>query len=161
MLRYASDDGHAPARYAYGLALTEGLRGEEMVDVSFIQDDSVLAMFLPSELMHLTAGLLAKLDSEIAEKIAECRDQADPNRDIDNQFEKVADFLDYIRYLVEADEVFERKHSELTADLEQAKKDVEAKKSDEEDEDSFFNTVPRAVQREQEGGRSVFSDVDE
>lgn len=131
------------------------------LDVSFIQDDSVLAMFLPSELMHLTAGLLAKLNSEIAEKIAECRDQADPNGDIDNQFEKVADFLDYVRYLVEADEVFERKHSELTADLEQAKKDVEAKKSDEEDEDSFFNTVPRAVQREQEGGRSVFSDVDE
>ena len=104
---------------------------------------------------------MAKLDSEIAEKIAKCRTQADPNGDIDSQFEGVADFLDDIRYLVEADEVFENKHSELIADLDQAKKSVEAEKSDEEEENSFFSNVPRAAQREQEGGRSVFSDVDE
>jgi len=131
------------------------------LDASFVQDESILAMFRPSELMHLTAGLLAKLDSKIAEKIAGCRAQADPDRDIDSQFEEVADFLDDIRYLVEADEVFENKHRELTANLEQAKKSVEAEQSNEEEESSFFNTVPRAVQREQEGGRSVFSDVDE
>ena len=104
---------------------------------------------------------MAKLDSEIAEKIAKCRTQADPNGDIDSQFEEVADFLDHIRYLVEADEVFENKYSELTANLEQAKKSVEAEKSDEDEDSSFYNAVPRAVQREQEGGRSVFSDVDE
>jgi hypothetical protein len=131
------------------------------LDASFVRDESILAMFRPSELMHLTAGLLAKLDSEIAEKIAGCRAQADPDRDIDSQFEGVTDFLDDIRYLVEADEVFEKKHSELTANLDQAKKSVEAEKSDEEEESSFFNALPRAVQREQEGGRSVFSDVDE
>ena len=131
------------------------------LDASFVQNESILAMFRPSELMHLTAGLLAKLDSEIAEKIAECRTQADPNGDIDSQFEEVADFLDHIRYLVEADEVFENKYSELTANLEQAKKSVEAEKSDEDEDSSFYNAVPRAVQREQEGGRSVFSDVDE
>lgn len=131
------------------------------LDASFIQDDSILAMFRPSELMQLTAGLLAKLDSEIAEKIAECREQADPDGDIDSQFEEVADFLDHIRYLVEADEVFESKYRELTVYLDQAKKEVEAKKSNEEEGTSFFSAVPRAVQREQEGGRSVFSDVDE
>jgi hypothetical protein len=54
------------------------------LDVSFIQDDPVISMFLPSELMHLTVGLLAKLESEIAEKIEECREQADSNRDIDS-----------------------------------------------------------------------------
>lgn len=131
------------------------------LDASFVQDDNILAMFRPSELMHLTAGLLAKLDSEIAEKIAECRKQADPDGDIDSQFEEVADFLDYIRYVVEADAVFEKKYGELAADLDKAKKDVEARKSNEEEESSFFNSVPRAVQREQQGGRSVFSDVDE
>jgi len=31
LLRYASDAGHAPARYQYGLALAEGRRGEEYV----------------------------------------------------------------------------------------------------------------------------------
>lgn len=130
-------------------------------DASFVQDKSILAMFRPSELMHLTAGLLAKLDSEIAEKIKGCRAQADPDRDIDSQFEGVADFLDDIRYVVEADEVFGSKYSELTANLNQAKKSVEAEKSEEVETNSFFSTVPRAVQREQEGGRSVFSDVDE
>lgn len=130
-------------------------------DASFIQDDSILAMFRPSELMRLTTGLLAKLDSEIAEKIEECRDQADPDDDIESQFQEVSDFLDHIRYLVEADEIFESKHDELNASLNQAKKEVEAKKSNDDEDDSFFNSVPRAVQRERQGGRSIFSDVDE
>ena len=132
------------------------------LDASFIQDDSILAMFRPSELMHLTAGLLAKLDSEVSEKISTCREEADPDGDIDSQFEEVSDFLDSIRYLVEADSVFEEKHDKLLADLDQARKDVEAEKSDDEEETSFFNSVPRAaVQSKQQGGRSIFSDVDE
>lgn len=133
----------------------------DSLDASFIQNDGILAMFRPSELMHLTASLLAKLDSEIAQKISDCREGADPDSDIDSQFEEVADFLDHIRYLVEADEVFEEKHAELTVELDQAKKDVEAEKSDEEVECSFFSSVPRAVQREQHDDRSIFSDVDE
>jgi energy-coupling factor transporter ATP-binding protein EcfA2 len=131
------------------------------LDASFIQDEKILALFEPSELMQLTTGLLAKLDSEIAEKIAECHENADPDIDIDSQFEEVTDFLDDIRYLVEAGQVFEKNHYELTDELDRAKKDVESKKSNEEDDSSFFNSVPRAAQREQQGGRSVFSDVDE
>jgi len=131
------------------------------LDASFIQDDRILAMFQPYELMQLTACLLAKLDLEVAQKIVDLREQAHPDVDIDSQFEAVADFLDDIRYLVEADGVFEDKYSELTLALEQAKQEVLAEKSDEEEEDSFFNSVPRATQREQQDGRSVFSDVDE
>lgn len=98
----------------------------------------------------------------MSEKIASCLEEADPDGDIDSQFEEVSDFLDSIRYLVDADAVFQEKHDKLTADLDQAKKDVEAKKSDEEEGTSFFTSVPRAaVQREQQGGRSIFSDVDE
>jgi len=133
----------------------------DSLDASFIQDDNFLGMFQPSELMRLTAGLLAKLDTEIAQKISDCRDSADPSSDIDSQFEEVTDFLDDIRYLVEADAVFEEKHSELIAEVEQAKRDVEAEKSDEEEEGSFFNSIPTAIQHEQHGGRSVFSDVDQ
>lgn len=132
------------------------------LDASFILDDSILAVFSPSELMRLTAGMLAKLDSEIPERISTCWEEADPDGDIDSQFEEVSSFLNSIRYLVEADSVFQEKHDKLTADLDQAKKDVEAKKSDDEEETSFFNSVPRAaVQCEQLSGRSIFSDVDE
>ncbi|WP_454824463.1 nSTAND3 domain-containing NTPase [Paraburkholderia xenovorans] len=131
------------------------------LDASFIQDDSILAMFQPSELMRLTVGLLAKLDSEIAQKIADRRAEADPDSDIDSQFEEVSEFLDDIRCLVESDSVFDNKFQELTRALKQAKEEVEAKKSPEEEEDSFFNSVPRATQSERQAGRSVFSDVDE
>lgn len=150
--------------------LTEDLRSDTVMtlvdgaiyslDASFIKDDGILAMFQPSELMNLTAGMLAKLDSEIAQKIAHHRAEADPDSDIDSQFEEVAEFLDDIRYLVEADSVFDNKFKDLIHALEQAKKEVEAEKSTEE-EDSFFNSVPRAVQREQQTSRSVFSDVEE
>jgi energy-coupling factor transporter ATP-binding protein EcfA2/CRP-like cAMP-binding protein len=160
---------HATA-YSMGL-LTDKVRSATVttlqdgalysLDASFIQDDDILAMFQPSELMHLTAGLLAKLDSEIAQKIAHLQAQADPNRDIDSQFEEVANFLDDIRFLVEADSVFDDKFKHLAWALERAKKEVEAEKSPEQEEDSFFSNVPVATQREQHGGRSVFSDVDE
>lgn len=131
------------------------------LDASFIQDDDILGMFQPSELMHLTAGLLAKLDSDIAQKISDCRDNADPYSDIDSQFEEVVDFLDDIQYLAEADAVFEAKYCELIAEVAQAKRDVEAEKSGEDETDSFFNSIPSAVQREQQSGRSLFSDVDQ
>lgn len=131
------------------------------LDASFIRDESILALFRPSELMRLTAGLLAKLDSEIAEEIATCQSEADPDGDIDSQFEKVTEFLYDIGILVEGGNTFEEKHDELTTDLEQAKKEVEAKKSDEEDEESFFNNMPAAARPQQQGGRSIFSDVDE
>lgn len=130
-------------------------------DASFIQDDSILAMFRPSELMHLTAGLLAKLDSEIEEQIEYRQDRANPDEDIDSQFEEESDFLDDMRYLVEADDVFESKYNELCSKLAVAKQEVEANKSNTEEESSFFTGVPRAVQPEQQGGRSIFSDVDQ
>ncbi|WP_206118845.1 restriction endonuclease [Chromobacterium fluminis] len=153
-----------------------GLLGEEMrsetvtmlqdgalytPDASFIIDDSILAMFRPLELMSLTAGLLAKLDTEISQKILDCRENADPDSDIDSQFEEVSDFLENLRYLVEADKVFEEKYNELIAELEQAKNDVEAEKSQEEEEDSLYSHVPQAMQLQEHGGRSVFSDIDE
>jgi energy-coupling factor transporter ATP-binding protein EcfA2 len=131
------------------------------LDASFVTDDGILALFRPSELMHLTAGLLAKLDSEIAEEIATCQSEADPDGDIDSQFEKVTEFLYDIRHLVEGGATFEEKHGKFTHDLEHAKKDVEAKKSDEEEETSFFNSMPAAARPQQQRGRSIFSDVDE
>ena len=60
-----------------------------------------------------------------------------------------------------ADAVFEAKYCELIAEVDQAKRDVEAEKSGEDETDSFFNSIPSAVQREQQSGRSLFSDVDQ
>jgi energy-coupling factor transporter ATP-binding protein EcfA2 len=131
------------------------------LDASFVQDDAILAMFQPSELMALTARLLAKLDAEISQKIDARRADADPDSDIDSHFEEIADFLDDIAYLVQSSSVFEEQHSALMLALQKAKGEVEAEKAPDEDKGSFFSNMPRAVQREQQGGRSIFSDVDE
>jgi hypothetical protein len=109
----------------------------------------------------MTAGLLAKLDSEVSETIGRYRDEADPDSDIDSQFEKVSNFLDDIHDLATADEFFEKMYDCLVGELTTAKSEVEAQKTQDEDDTSFFNSVPRAVQRVQQGGRSIFSDVDE
>lgn len=131
------------------------------LDASFFGDDSILGMFSPSELMRMTAGLLAKLDSEISETIGKYRDEADPDSDIDSQFEKVSNLLDDIHDLATADEFFEKMYDCLVDELKTAKSEVEALKTQGEEDASFFNSVPRAVQRVQQGGRSIFSDVDE
>ncbi|MDP1671073.1 MAG: hypothetical protein Q8L63_03190, partial [Alphaproteobacteria bacterium] len=131
------------------------------LDASFVGEDSILEMFSPSELMRMTAGLLAKLDSEISKTIGKYRDEADPDSDIDSQFEKVSNFLDDIQELATADKFFETMHDCLMDELKAAKAEVEAEKTQDEGDTSFFNSVPRAVQRVQQGGRSIFSDVDE
>ncbi|WP_240160758.1 hypothetical protein [Burkholderia sp. Ax-1719] len=131
------------------------------LDTSFIRDDSILKMFEPSELMRLTVGLLAKLDSEIEEDIERRRERADPDSSIDLQFEDVSELLFDISMLVENDGTFDEKVKYLTGVLEQARDAVEASKSTEDDDESFFKSIPRAMQQELQSGRSVFSDVDE
>lgn len=131
------------------------------LDASFLREDGILAILRPSELMRLSARLLAMLDADVAAKIEERRTQADPDRDVDSQFEDFTEFLYDIQDLVGYDGPFEEKHRELSDVLEMAKAKVKADKTDEEDKTSFFTSVPRAVQREQRSERSVFSDVDE
>jgi hypothetical protein len=133
------------------------------LDTSFIRNDEILAMFKPRELIDLTGRILAMLHTEISEKIAEQVNDADPDSDIDDQFETLREFLYDTSSLTDADNFFSDKHSELMDELEQAKKDVLARKSDDDDDDddSFFSSVPRAAKVERREGRSVFSDVDE
>jgi hypothetical protein len=136
-------------------------RALNLFDLSFIDDDCVLAMFEPVELMHFSAAILATMNSAVAERIAQLLEQADPSSDIDSQFEDVANFLSDLHNLAGADVVFEKQHQGLTDALYSAKSQVESQKSVDEDEPSVFWNAPAPRRGDQANGRSVFSDVDE
>ncbi len=138
--------------------LTDG--GTYSLDMSFLRSDDILALFKPRELMSLTGQVLAILHTEFSKKIAKCAEDADPDGDIDDQFNTLSEFLYDTSPLTE-DSFFGDKHSELSEELKRAKESVEVRKSDDDEEESFFNSVPRASKVEKHGGRSVFSDVAE
>ena len=132
------------------------------LDTSFLRSDEVLALFKPQELTSLTAQILAILHTELSGKITRCAEDADPDGDVDDQFETLSEFL-YDTGRLTDDGFFSDRCSELTEELERAKETVKARKSedDEEENKSFFNSVPHAAKVERRGGRSVFSDVGE
>ncbi|MCY1308351.1 hypothetical protein D9M70_583530 [compost metagenome] len=136
--------------------------GTYSLDMSFLRSDDILALFKPRELMRLAGKVLAILHTEFSGKIVKCAEEADPDGDIDDQFNSLREFLHDTNQLTE-DSFFDDKCSELMGELEQAKESVKARKvdDDDEEEESFFNNVPRAAKVEKRGGRSVFSDVAE
>lgn len=138
--------------------LIEG--GTYSLDLSFLRRDDILALFKPQELMSLAGKVLAILDAELSEKIVACAEDADPDGDIDDQFNTLREFLYDIVPLTESS-IFEDRRSKLVEELEKAKEDVKARKRDDEEEESFFNSVPNVAKVERRGGRSVFSDVAE
>ncbi|KPF45201.1 hypothetical protein IP87_06485 [beta proteobacterium AAP121] len=134
----------------------------DSLDTSFLTDDAVLALFKQRELMTLASQIVEILHTEISEKISDREDGADPSADIDDQFRDIRDFLDDISWFVE-DQFSDGKHSELLEELKLAMQRVAERKPDDEEEEneSFFNSVPRAAKVEGRGGRSIFSDVSE
>ncbi|MDT4857321.1 hypothetical protein FQZ97_917420 [compost metagenome] len=136
--------------------------GTYSLDMSFLRSDDILALFKPRELMRLAGKVLAILHTEFSGKIVKCAEEADPDGDIDDQFNSLREFLHDTNQLTE-DSFFDDKCSELMGELEQAKESVKARKvdDDDEEEESFFNNAPRAAKVEKRGGRSVFSDVAE
>lgn len=133
-----------------------------MVKTLSFRSDEILALFKPQELIRLTGQVLAILHTELSGRIAQCAEDADPDGDIDDQFESLSEFLYDIGGLTD-DSFSSDKFSELTEELERAKETVKASKSedDEGEKESFFNSVPRAAKVERRGGRSIFSDVGE
>ncbi|MDO9004779.1 MAG: hypothetical protein Q7V20_15130 [Aquabacterium sp.] len=157
---------------AHKLALlSEDVRGDTVYtlanaatysnDGSFLIYDDILALFKPSELIDLAGRLVAVLHTEFSRRISECAEDADPDGDIDDQFDTLSQFLSDTCLLMDHS-FFCDKHLELMDELERAKESVKARKSvEDEEEESFFNSIPRAAKVERRGGRSIFSDVAE
>jgi hypothetical protein len=54
--------------------------------MSFLRRDEILGSFKPQELMSLTAQILEILHTQLSRSIEECEAQANPERDVDDQF---------------------------------------------------------------------------
>lgn len=131
------------------------------LDVSFLSEDGILAMFEPRELMRLTVRLIAMLEDKIPAKIDDLACNGDADSDIDDQFSSVDSFVKRMQYIAEEDERIADRLDELERSIEEAKEEVRARKSEDEDDGSFFTNVPSATLAKETASRSIFSDVDE
>lgn len=130
------------------------------LDVSFLSNEDILAIFRPLELMNLTINLVAMLEEEIPSKIAILATDADADSDIDSQFSSVEEFVSKLQSITDYDERVADRLCDLQQSIEEAKAEVESRKSTEEIE-SFFTGTPSSNIRKEAKTRSIFSDIDE
>jgi len=131
------------------------------LDVSFLSENGILAMFEPRELMRLTVRLIAMLEDKIPAKIDHLACNGDADSDIDDQFSSVDSFVRTMQYIAEEDERIAGRLDELESAIADAKAEVKARKSEDEDDGSFFTSVPSATLAKETASRSIFSDVEE
>ena len=160
---------HAKA-YSMGL-LTEDIRystcetlidaAKYGLDISFLSEEDILAMFKPNELIQLTFRLVTMLEDKIPDKIDDLACNADADSDIDDQFSSVDSFMKMMQHIAYMDKCIVTRLEDLESKIEEAKAEVKARKSENEDDDSFFTKVPSATLAKETATRSIFSDVDE
>ncbi|CAH1906264.1 conserved hypothetical protein [Candidatus Nitrotoga sp. HW29] len=131
------------------------------LDVSFLWEENILAMFKPHELMRFTVRLVAMLEDKIPDKIKDLKCNGDADSDIDDQFSSVDSFVRKMQYIAEQDERIADRLGDLENAIEVAKAEVKARKSEDENDGSFFTNVPSATLAKETATRSIFSDVDE
>ena len=131
------------------------------LDISFLSEEDILAMFKPNELIRLIVRLVAMLEDEIPNKIDDLAGNGDPDVDIDNQFHSVDSFIKMMQHVAYMDKCIVTRLEDLEAKIEEAKAEIKARKSENEDDGSFFTKVPSATLAKETATRSIFSDVDE
>lgn len=129
------------------------------LDVSFLSDDEILALFKARELIQLTLALVGMLQDELPSRILRLASDADADSDIDDQFSRVDEFVRKMQYIAEDDHVLGML-SDLENSICEAKDEVRARKSDDESDGSFFANVPSGTSAQLAKARSIFSDVD-
>ena len=101
------------------------------------------------------------LEDKIPNKIDDLVDNCDPDSDIDYQFSGVDSFMKMMQHVAYMDKRIVTRLEDLELRIEEAKAEVEARKSENEDDGSFFTKVPSAILAKETATRSIFSDVDE
>lgn len=133
------------------------------LDVSFLSNESILAIFRPYELIKTFLKIISMLEETIPAKILETEGDADPDADIDDQFEPITSFLEEVQSLSEYDRRIKSRLDELSEEVSIAKERVELFRSD-DDEQSTFKRVPLANMMNESNSnsvRSIFSDIDQ
>jgi hypothetical protein len=132
----------------------------EKLDVSFLEDEGLLGLFQPRQLIQLGSWLVHMLSDAIPSRIADLAEVADPDQDIPDQFDQVTAFIDTLQQHLDNDELSSATLRSLNEEVEAAIIEVSKRKSPDDDYGSW-HAVPPAKVATALKGRSMFSDVDE
>lgn len=130
------------------------------LDASYLDNDDLLALFQPTQLLRLAAQLVSMLASVVPNRISEIEEDADPDSDIPDQFDQVTSFVEQLQEAFPSDEPIQETLQSLSGEIEAAIAKVSERKKPNEDIGVWSNVSPAKVAAAMKG-RSVFSDVDE
>jgi hypothetical protein len=130
-------------------------------DLSFMGDDGLLELIEPTKLLLLGRRLAALLEDDIPRRIVHLEQQADPDSFVPDEFDEPRSFVEQLREVFGDEDWITDRLDEIDNQIEQAIEDVKGRKTDEDDDVSFWSDVKPAVVTKADGARSIFSDVDE
>lgn len=133
---------------------------EREFDSSFFDDEDTLELFPARDLIRLTVKAAAMLDELVLDEINRIESNADPDGDVEDQFERVSSFLGNVEEFAIFDDSLAGQVVELKQELKEAIRSVERRYVP-RDDSGLYTSVPVAKPVGTNGLRSIFSDVDE
>ena len=130
------------------------------LDASFLDNEDILALLQPTQLLGLGVQLVAALASVVPDRITEIEEGADPDSDIPDQFDQVRSFVEQLQEALSSDKTVHDTLQSLRVEIDDAIEKVSKKKKPSEDVGSWSNISPAKVAAAPKG-RSIFSDIDE
>lgn len=146
----------------------------EDADTSFLEDDTILSLMLPTELMKLPSRLRDKIVPVLSTQAEEAGNGADLDLDPEDNFTDVRSVICELESFFEEDEAAVELISEANYAIDEVMKDVEKRKRERDDEKQSredwhwsdyapakATSIAQTQTSRSGGSRSIFSDVDE
>jgi hypothetical protein len=130
------------------------------LDASFLDNEDILALLQPTQLLRLGVQLVAALASVVPDRISEIAEEANPDSDIPDQFDQVRSFVEQLQEALSSDKAVHDTLQSVSREIDDAIEKVSKKKKPSEDIGSWSNISPAKVAAAPKG-RSIFSDVDD
>jgi len=130
------------------------------LDASFLDNDDILALLQPTQLLRLGVQLVAALASVVPDRISEIAEEADLDSDIRDQFDQVRSFVEQLQEALSSDKAVRDTLQSLCGEIDDAIEEVSKKKKPSEHVGVWSNISPAKVAAAP-NGRSIFSDVDD
>ena len=130
------------------------------LDASFLDNDDILGLLQPTQLLRLGVQLVDALDSVVPDRISKIAEEADLDSDIPDQFDQVRSFVEQLQEAFSSDEMVQDKLQSLRGEIDDAIAEVSRKQNLDKDVGSWSDVSPAKVAASPKG-RSIFSDIDE
>lgn len=130
------------------------------LDASFLDDDDILALLQPTQLLRLGVQLVAALASVVPNRISEIEEDADPDSDIPDQFDQVRSFVKQVQEAFSNDKTVQDILQSTSSEIDDAIARVSEKQKPDKYVGSWSDISPAKVAAAPKG-RSIFSDVDD